>query len=168
MAKLTQTGSVLEYQEQFEALFERVSGFSPTFLLNCFLSELKPSIRYEVESLQPTSLTMAFRLAQLQERKLQLNRPPRLHSPFPPLLPTPSFLTKPPPPSLTTFPRPNTTPNTNPSPPKTAPTRPTHRLTQKEIQDKRQRGLCYYCDDKYTFGHKCKPSFNILLVDDDV
>ena len=46
LAKLTQSGSVLEYQEQFEALSERVTGFSPTFLLNCFLSGLKPSIRY--------------------------------------------------------------------------------------------------------------------------
>ena len=31
LSKLTQTGTVLEYQEQFELLSERVSGFSPNY-----------------------------------------------------------------------------------------------------------------------------------------
>lgn len=34
------------------------------------------------------------------------------------------------------------------------------------MQERRTKGLCFNCDDKYSFNHKCKtPQFLSLLVD---
>ena len=91
LSKLVQTRSVLEYQEVFEELFNKVDGLSESFLLSCFVSGLKPRIQQEVASFQPKSLTKAMALAKIQEQKFQFkNIPPKLYSPYPPLLPTPS------------------------------------------------------------------------------
>ncbi|GJW07532.1 gypsy/ty3 retroelement polyprotein [Tanacetum coccineum] len=37
-------------------------------------------------------------------------------------------------------------------------------LTQKEIGDKRAKGLCFYCDQKYMSGHKCSGQMFVLEV----
>ena len=29
-----------------------------------------------------------------------------------------------------------------------------------------EKGLRFYCDEKYTFGHKCKTSVHVLIVPD--
>ncbi|OIS95615.1 hypothetical protein A4A49_58539, partial [Nicotiana attenuata] len=39
-------------------------------------------------------------------------------------------------------------------------------LTHAEIQSRRERGLCYYCEEKYTTGHKCKCPPQLLLLTD--
>ena len=31
----------------------------------------------------------------------------------------------------------------------------TQQLTPKKLEEKREKGLCYICDRKYTKGHKC-------------
>ena len=38
------------------------------------------------------------------------------------------------------------------------------RSSQAQIQAKREKGLCFYCDDKYTTGHRCRASTHILIV----
>lgn len=30
------------------------------------------------------------------------------------------------------------------------------RLSQQEINEKREKGLCFYCDERYVAGHKCQ------------
>ncbi|MCI65218.1 hypothetical protein A2U01_0086476, partial [Trifolium medium] len=36
------------------------------------------------------------------------------------------------------------------------------------MQERRNKGLCFNCDDKYHPGHRCsKRQFLLLLVDDD-
>ena len=89
LSKLVQTGSVLEYQEAFEDLSNKVDGLSESFLLSCFVSGLKPQIQHEVASFQPSSQTRAMAFAKIQEHKLQSKHiSPKLYSPYPPLLPT--------------------------------------------------------------------------------
>ncbi|GJT35646.1 retrotransposable element Tf2 [Tanacetum coccineum] len=40
-------------------------------------------------------------------------------------------------------------------------------MTQKEYQEKRAQNLCFYCDQKYTSGHKCNGQlFSIVLLAD--
>ena len=39
-------------------------------------------------------------------------------------------------------------------------------MSQSQIQAKREKGLCFYCDEKYTIGHKCKASAHVLIVPD--
>nr|CAD1837469.1 unnamed protein product [Ananas comosus var. bracteatus] len=72
--KLTQHGTVDEYQEQFEELRARLltskSHFAPEFFLSSFLSGLKDEIRSAVKMLQPRTLAQAFELAKLQEQTM--------------------------------------------------------------------------------------------------
>ncbi|GJV30347.1 hypothetical protein Tco_1386795 [Tanacetum coccineum] len=44
------------------------------------------------------------------------------------------------------------------------PNRPFRRLTQREMEDKRAKQLCFYCDQKYTPGHKCSGQMYSLEV----
>nr|AEV42261.1 hypothetical protein [Beta vulgaris] len=37
------------------------------------------------------------------------------------------------------------------------------RLSEKELQHKRERGLCFRCDDKWSVGHRCKKELSVLL-----
>ena len=39
-------------------------------------------------------------------------------------------------------------------------------MFKSQIQAKREKGLCLYCDEKYTFSHKCKPLAHVLIVPD--
>lgn len=42
------------------------------------------------------------------------------------------------------------------------------RLTEKELQDKRAKGLCYRCDDKWSIGHRCRRrELSVLLMEDE-
>ena len=42
------------------------------------------------------------------------------------------------------------------------------RLTEIEIQDKRVKGLCFRCDEKFSPGHRCKhKSLQVLTVCDE-
>lgn len=41
-------------------------------------------------------------------------------------------------------------------------------LFDKELQEKRSKGLCFRCDAKWSIGHRCsKRELSILLMDDD-
>ncbi|GJW61429.1 retrotransposon-related protein [Tanacetum coccineum] len=52
-----------------------------------------------------------------------------------------------------------TMPNNTPMP-----NRPYKKLTQQELEDKRAKHLCFYCDQKYTPGHKCSGQLYSLEV----
>lgn len=42
------------------------------------------------------------------------------------------------------------------------------RLTDKELQEKRSRGLCFRCDEKWAVGHRCKKrELSVLLIEED-
>ena len=101
LTKLIQTGTVIEYQEEFEQLSNKVDDLSKKVLLSCFISGLKPHIQHEVALFQPSTLTKVMALAKIQEQKLLFkHNPPKLFSPYPPLLPTPNTNH----PSTSTFP----------------------------------------------------------------
>lgn len=39
------------------------------------------------------------------------------------------------------------------------------RLSDAELQSKREKGMCYRCDDKWSVGHKCKrKELSVLLT----
>lgn len=42
------------------------------------------------------------------------------------------------------------------------------RLTEKELQEKRTKGLCYRCDAKWAVGHRCKKKeLSVMLIEKD-
>ena len=156
---LQQTAGIQEYHDEFDAIASRLN-LTEQHLLSCYLGGLEKDIAMAVRMFAPKSLQETFCLAKLQEAayKAKQNKPPHK----PPLLPTPTF-TK----SLTTF-----TPN-----PKPQPAHPTHKnttlspqtpkpftpqnssrrtLSTAEFNEKRAKGLCFWCDDKFEAGHKCR------------
>ncbi|KAL4562401.1 hypothetical protein LXL04_034603 [Taraxacum kok-saghyz] len=40
------------------------------------------------------------------------------------------------------------------------------RLTEAQIKDRRARGLCFKCNEKWNRGHHCKTQFNVILIED--
>ena len=42
------------------------------------------------------------------------------------------------------------------------------RLTDSKLQAKREKGLCFRCDEKYIVGHRCKNmEIHVLVVNDE-
>ncbi|RVW39895.1 hypothetical protein CK203_083170 [Vitis vinifera] len=48
------------------------------------------------------------------------------------------------------------------------PALPIRRLTPTELREKREKGLCYNCDQKYFANHRCRNKFLLLLGTDDI
>lgn len=90
--KLQQTGTVSDYQREFERLCNRVIGLPQPAILDCFISGLRLEIQHELAILHPTSITQAIALAKLVETKLQASKPlpfPTQRQFFPKIIPTP-------------------------------------------------------------------------------
>ena len=117
----------------FETLANRIIGLPAPMALSCFISGLLPSIRREVQVMQPATMSQAVAYARLHEEKQndvrRTFRPTTgassnsCHQPAPtppsvsPLLPTPT--------------RPNSS------------TVPFKRLTPEELAMRREKGLCF-------------------------
>ena len=133
-----------------------IIGLPAPFLLRCFVSGLASEIRREVQALHPLTLVQAVGLARLQEEKLAdqcrgvsrgfrsraqlalgFSLPPApLPPPIPPLLPSPA---KPPPLNV-------------------------RRLSPEEITMRREKGLCFNCNKRFSRGHKCSSRFSLLFA----
>ena len=70
LAKLQQTGTVREYQTQFERLVARIRQWPQQALVGSYVGGLKEEIHVEVKLFRPTTLLHAASLAQLLEEKL--------------------------------------------------------------------------------------------------
>ena len=138
----------------------RVEGLTDAALLDCFISGLKYDVKREVLVQAPTSFVKAVALAKLYDAKpmsyshpskkpLVSSSPHRYPGPFPA---SPSST------SYRLLPTPKSLPSTH----------SVKRLTAAEMQVRRDRGLCYTCDEKFSPGHRCpNRQFLFLLHDDD-
>jgi len=157
--KLAQTGSVQDYYKEFTALANRVYGVMPDALLDCFISGLKPDIRRDVIAQAPTSMIRTISLAKLYEEKyIPKHKPYQPHS-----------LQK-----TLSYPITQTQKTTSLPPLLTTPTATQHTQTHNkysniknisavEIRLRREKGLCFTCDEKFSPGHKC-PNKQYLLL----
>nr|XP_023903579.1 uncharacterized protein LOC112015403 [Quercus suber] len=149
LTRLRQTTTVASYKGEFEALANRIKGLSPQHKLRCFLSALKDEVRLPVRMLNPPSLIAAFGLAKIQEEYLlgckrcykgthDQARPSLLGVPRPSLLgaaPVENRTTK----------------------------IPVKKITAAQMKERKKRGFCYNCDEKWAPGHKCKQATLFLL-----
>lgn len=141
--KLKQNTTVVNYLSKFECLSIRVTELSSDSLLQCFLSGLRDDIQRELSLLRPTDLHDAIGMAKLVEDKCNAARAAHL-SPRPP----------PPRPYIPSSTRPHTTPLL------------IKHLSPTEMAARREKGLCFNCDHKFTLGHKYNPAqFLCLMVD---
>ena len=144
LTRLKQTSSVAVYKAEFEALSNRIKGLSSTHKMSCFLSGLRDEIRLPVRMLNPPSLNAAFGLAKIQEEYWSsCKRSSRIQQESG----KPSILG---PPRVNTF--------------LEAKSRiPIKRISPAQMEDRKKKGLCYNCDDKWSPGHKCKSAKIFLL-----
>ncbi|KAL2230104.1 UNVERIFIED_CONTAM: Transposon Ty3-G Gag-Pol polyprotein [Sesamum indicum] len=150
--KLHHETTVDSYLERFEELKDQMVIFNrnldENFFMMKFISGLKDEVKLYVNNCEPTSLYQAINLARNQEQMVNAILKKAQH-PTKNLPPKPPF--KP--------------PNKNPSP------RPFHQptryLTEAEVRAKREKNLCYRCDEPYTPGHRCKYRQVYMLLEDE-
>ncbi|GMJ00913.1 hypothetical protein HRI_003760500 [Hibiscus trionum] len=142
----------------------RTSQLFNGFLTQCFMSGLRRDIKNEVLAQWPTDMkeviTLAyFHQSRLGEQRKSLGR--GLGSKLSPLLATPILKTNNNPKEMS-----GRTPPLESSPPPTNTIHP-KKITAAEAQSRQEKGLCYYYNDKFTLGHKCKSPQLFLLDDGD-
>ena len=153
LLRLKQVSSVVAYQEEFEKLSHRVDGLPETFLIGCSVVGLQDEIRLDVKVKQPKSLQNAIGVARLIEERNSLQTKTIT-----------SFRSHPTTPSKGTNPNP-TVGILGPPPAQQSPlsTIPIRCLSGQETKECKEKGLCYYCDEKFIPGHHCQhPQFFMI------
>lgn len=149
LVKLTQTSTVADYRQKFDELANRITGVSNSFLLSCFIAGLREDIRHEVKAFKPHTLAQTVGLARLQEQKLATrnmgSRPRGVASP----MVTHHYNSG----------------LTSPAPVMQSGSPGVRRLTAREMQERRQKNLCYNCDEKWSAQHRCKNHPHLLMVE---
>jgi hypothetical protein len=159
--KLTQTGSVSDYYLKFMSLANRSFGLTDDHLLTYFMSGLHPDIQRDVMVQSPASLLRAVSLAKLYEEKYIVvskhtaARPSSTSygSRFTNVNPLPSQVSVQP---TKTFSKPSLPPllPTPSGPPlRNAQVK---KISPAEMQLRREKGLCYFCDEKFSLTHRCR------------
>ncbi|GAV73312.1 hypothetical protein CFOL_v3_16798 [Cephalotus follicularis] len=164
LMKITQSGTVDEYQSAFEAIANKAHGFNESLMLDALNSGLKPYLQKELLLAQPHNLMDAIAMARLHEQKSadgyksyksyasNLYQKSVNSSGFhgwqpsnePGILPKPAASAKKPQTESSIF--------------------PVRKMTTSELKARREKGLCYSCDDKYHLGHNCKIQSHFHLV----
>ncbi|XP_061375850.1 uncharacterized protein LOC133317958 [Gastrolobium bilobum] len=156
LGRLTQHTTIENYQKEFERLSNQIIGINDISLQSYFENGLKSEIRKEVRMHLPESLQNAIELAKVVEDKLSDRAPARLGyqkffssnqvvRPQQGLLPTPN----------------KGVVNAAGS---SRDTIPIKRLSAAEMMEKRERGLCYYCDEKFHRNHVCKGNMLLMMI----
>ena len=143
LTRLRQTTSVDVYKGQFEALSNKIKGLSESHKLSCFLSGLKDEVRLPMKMLHPKNLNEAFGLAKIQEEYLHSSH--RIQK-FSLDYTKPSIL--------------------GPKLDVKVDSRlklPLQRLSPTQMEERRRKGICFNCDEKFQPGHQCKSAKLFLL-----
>jgi len=69
-----QTGTLCEYQKEFEKLGNRVQGWTQKALVGTFMGELKSEISEEIRMFRPRTLKEAISLAGMKDEQLSRQR----------------------------------------------------------------------------------------------
>lgn len=175
LAKLCQTGSLADYNTEFEGMLNRVRGVPDRRLVTLYVEGLQQPIRNQVKFQYPPSVAAAIALAlefdaavdkqpsqpTFQRRAWQ----PRENRQRPGSQPTPHH----------SGPQPQIASETASGRSNQAISKgadfaglPVMRLTAAQKADRTRRNLCWYCPEKYVPGHVCnKPFLAYMRVDED-
>ncbi|XP_034684112.1 uncharacterized protein LOC117913267 [Vitis riparia] len=158
LSRLKQTTTVAAYQEAFEGLSHQVDGLPEPFLIGCFIAGLRDDIRLDVKIKQPRTLASAIGVARLIEERNLLQK--KIATPS--RIPMTATLQKGPNPSAGIL-GPNPTQWSNNS--LNHSSLPVRRITNQEARERREKGLCYYCDEKYFQGHRYERPQLFMITD---
>lgn len=153
LMKLRQSSTVGDYTAQFEALSNRLRGLSEANRLSCFLSGLKDEIRLPLRMLKPQNLVAAFGLAKLQEEYFLSTRRSSL-----PNRSSSTYGRQQPWSSSTSSSAQHLYQPVHPVPTAAKPTAsiPVQHITPAQMRERREKGLCYNCEEKWNPAHRCK------------
>jgi len=162
--KLQQSGSASDYYLKFMSLANRSFGLPIETLLNCFLSGLHVEIRRDVVAQSPTSLLCTISFAKLYEDR---HFPNVKNSSY---IATPQYSHV----STQVHNHRQTQPQLiqkqamhallpTPLGPPLKVTNNVKKISPAEMQIRREKGLCYFCDDKFTFNNRC-PNRQFLFL----
>ncbi|CAA0829312.1 Unknown protein, partial [Striga hermonthica] len=150
LSHIKQTGSLREYQKEFERIASRVRDWPEEALVGTFVGGLKTELAAEVRLDKPRTM----RAARMRDDHLTaLRRANRPEARRPMTFPTNVQ---------------RTGSNTSTGNGKDLSTG-VKRLSWEEMQRRREKGLCFNCDEKFTPGHRCKErrSFFIECVESE-
>ncbi|XP_019253895.1 PREDICTED: uncharacterized protein LOC109232588 [Nicotiana attenuata] len=149
LMNIKHTSSVKDYQKAFVSVMTRIN-LSTEHAISIFLNNLKPELSNAVKIGNPTSLPQAYYLARLQEASFAAQCKAIKGTLSTSSLPKP----------FTNQGSPSIFKGNQPSYRK--PVAPVfynnrrRRLTPTEMDEKRANGICFFYDEKFTPGHKCK------------
>ncbi|XP_025625640.1 uncharacterized protein [Arachis hypogaea] len=152
--KLQQQGTVGEYYAAFVALANRSHIEPPEALKDYFIGGLRANIRREVKAQCPHSLMRALTLARMQEEKFA-SIPRTTYNTSQPCSVNPSYSSSQQNRSLPKSPLPPLLPIPVPCSAVPPSKNSVRRLSPAKIQNKRDKGLCYWCDEKFSATHRC-------------
>ncbi|GMY34251.1 MDIS1-interacting receptor like kinase 2-like [Fagus crenata] len=135
LTKLKQINTVREYQGHFERLLSCVGRLPQSQQVGCFSSGLKKHLRLDVQALKPTSLSSAVGLAHLYKAKCHSQHQ---------ILPSRE--------------------NEESLPLSLSIGKTIKKLTPKELNERRNKGLCFNCDEQFSPRHRCKKFFFFIEV----
>ncbi|XP_038715137.1 uncharacterized protein LOC120008853 [Tripterygium wilfordii] len=141
LSRIKQTHDLQEYLKEFERCSTLVHGWPEKALLGTFIGGLKPELAKEVKICRPRTVRKAIEYAGLQNDHLLETK--RLGKMEPRKLPISNSEWQG-----------NKAVSSLPKPLPTG----VKRLTWDEMEKRREKGLCFNCNDRFTPGHKCKVS----------
>ncbi|KAG7579311.1 Integrase catalytic core [Arabidopsis thaliana x Arabidopsis arenosa] len=142
LKKLQETGGIVEYHQKFELIKTRVN-LSEEYLVSIYLAGLRMDTQMHVKMFQPKTVRHCFSLGRMYEKA----HPTKLaSSSWTPRTDNGTGLMK------------NTKvgisrPEQAAKPPFKPANQQPKRMSQQEMSDRRAKGLCYFCDEKYTPEH---------------
>ncbi|XP_061340175.1 uncharacterized protein LOC133286741 [Gastrolobium bilobum] len=157
LSKLSQVGSLTDYVRDFEILMNQVPGLPDDLLLSFFASGLSLELRRVIQLHEPKTLHQAIQLAftydaHHRDLRSSFSNPARKSNSR--YVPSPS------PQSVSTVDGP-----THVAP--TANSLTVKRLPPEEAKKRRELGLCFSCEEKWSIGHRCKSKMLLLIGDGD-
>jgi hypothetical protein len=126
LINLKKKGLVTEHIENFQRFNINVTDIPDEHLIDVFIGTLKDNIQHEVHLWEPKSLENAFKVARNVESKNMAMDTRRTN---------PNIY------------RENNTPSSKTPQPT--------RLTPQQWEERKEKGLCFNCDNNYSKGHKC-------------
>ncbi|XP_016544368.1 uncharacterized protein LOC107844474 [Capsicum annuum] len=147
LMNLRQTGSVREYQAEFDKLLTRVN-LSNENAISCFLGGLTPALNKAVRIQGPKILMQTYKVVRLQEEVFEAQAQSWG-------LKKPSYNLA----SNSTYEQPFEQKKIKGS------KIPGKRLSAAAMNEKRAKGLCFFCDEKYVQGHNCRSNKQLYMVE---
>lgn len=167
--KLQQVNTVEHYYDEFEKcrgqLLQKIPSLTEEYFLENFIGGLQGEIKGMIRLLEPHSLEQALKLAKFYEQTLSsqskksytgttyktssnTSTPAKNFSPSAAAVQNSKG-------SLLTSTTNAEVINSKPKP-----------LTYSQREERRQKGLCFYCDERFTKGHECKKPQSFSMVAD--